>query len=1172
MALSITDDMSSNQPVQVSPPSSPREKHWFLDRLEPESAAYWRRVLDGCDTYLELPATRPSMPIPAGQASSYTVSLPGALADALKALSLQEGVTLETTLIAAFQVLLSRYSGQNDIVIGIRTGDCSQADASTPTGPFANCLILRGDLSGSPIFRALLRQVRETVREARTHQALPLADLYKEWQSQQQPARNPLFQVMLSFASSSRAQSEELAIAQREIETDMYGCDLSLELEIRAEGLTARFRYISGVFNEATVVRLAGHWQTLLEGIVADSTRRLTELPLLTEEERYQLLVEWNATQAGPPADQWVQQLFEAQVKRTPEAIALVCGDQQLTYRDLNARANQLAHYLRELGVGPEVLVGLCVGRSLELIIGLLATLKAGGAYVPLDPAFPPERLSFMLEDTQAPVLITQERLVEKLPAPHPRLVCLDADWQTITRYSAENPPAEATGEQLAYVIYTSGSTGRPKGVLSEHHALAAHCLAVIQTFELQAEDHILQFTPFTFDPSLEQILSALLVGARLVMRGEEIWSPADLLRAVKNFELTVINFPPAYWHQILQEWTRAPEQLLGHHIRLVIIGGDQPPLEIRDLWQQMPLRATRFLNVYGPTEATITATYFDVTAAQGRSLEKIPIGRPLPGRKLYVLDDAGNPVPVGVAGELYIGGDLLARGYLNRPDLTRERFIPDPFSQQPQARLYKTGDLVRYLPDGSIEFLARVDQQVKIQGIRVELGEIEEALSQHPAVRQVVVIAREDLPGARRLVAYAVLYEEQAISVNDLKAHVEKLVPAYMVPSAFVLLEELPLTSSGKVDRRALPAPELKRSLEQESFVAPALPLHHQLVQIWEDLFGIQPIGIQDDFFDLGGHSLLAARLFDRIEQVCGKKLPTTTLLAGATIAHLVEALTSEAQIVNKNALIALQTDGFKRPFFYLHGQLNDELALHCYPLARALGSDQPFYGLNPYLLDSQRGLPTLEEIAASHIKTIRAIQPEGPYLLGGCCNGGLVVYEVARQLRAQGQAVDALILIEPAFLVYPAPYRWYYNLFAGLGKLLHLSKSKRLDWALRLKHLLRILIYRLLRKEDPEHLTFRDLSKHYFLLYDWIILGYRPADLYDGKVTFFWAKESNDGKQYRKGWRTIEAKGQSEIYNVPGDHMTCRTEHLPVLAEQLNSCIRQAQASESPKGPGKQ
>src|SRR6266487_4235813 len=586
-------------------------------------------------------------------------------------------------------------------------------------------------LRGSTYGLALPEVLSEVILQARAHQDLPFEYLVKELHPTHALDHTPFFQVMLTLAPPLPTLLSGWTVIRMEGGIGSPPSDLNLNVEERAEALLIRFEYSSDLFDEATIARLAGHWQTLLEGVVADPGKPLASLPLLTERERHRLLIEWNTPQVEYFQNRCVHELFEKQVECIPEAMAVVCEERRLTYGELNRRANHLAHYLRQLGLQAEEPVGICVERSLDMIVGLLGILKAGGVHVPMDSTHPAERIAFTAEDTGMPVLLTQQHLLARFSESHPQLVCLDADWATISQQPATNPVHVVKGEHLAYVIYTSGSTGQPKGVLVEHHALAAHCGAIIEAQELSANDCTLQVNSFTLDASFDQILPPLLFGARLVLRGPEVWSPADLLRQVKEHQLTVITMPCDYWHEVISEWAEAPEQLAGQRLRLVIAGGDRLPPEAVQLWRQSPLRSARLFNVYGPTEATITTTVFDVPRHVEREQPEtsIPIGRPLPNRTVYILDKAGQPVPEGIAGELHIGGGSLARGYLNHPELTAERFITDPFGQQPQARLYKTGDLARYLPGGVIEFLGRADHQVKIRGYRVELGEIEAAI-----------------------------------------------------------------------------------------------------------------------------------------------------------------------------------------------------------------------------------------------------------------------------------------------------------------------------------------------------------------------------------------------------------------------------------------------------------
>ena len=855
-----------------------------------EHLAYWKKQLSGRPSGLELPADRLRLQDTTSQGSTYHVTLPKELTEALKELSRHERVTLYMTLVASFQTLLYRYTGQDDLVIGTIAAGRTQGDTEALIGFFANTLVLRTDLSGNPTFRELLRRVREVILDAQAHQDLPFEYMVKELRPERYAGRNPLFQVLISLELPLSTLSSGWTMNQMEIETGASRFDLALDIKDGSEGLVCSFEYSTDLFDETTIVRMAGHLQRLLEAVVADPGRQLPEFPLLTEPERHQILVEWNTTAVDYPRNLCIHQLFENQAERVPEAVAVVFEDEHLTYRELNRRANQLAHYLQHLGVGPDVLVGIYVERSLDMIVGLLGILKAGGAYLPLDPAFPTERIEFMLEDAQIPVLITQQHLTAQLPNHTARVVCLDTEGKTLSLQSETNSLPTAHSDNLAYVIYTSGSTGRPKGVQIIHRAVVNFLLSMREQPGLRAEDTLLAVTTLSFDIAALELFLPLVVGAQVVIASQEIVADGIAsMEILTRKHITVMQATPVTWRILLAAGWQ------GNHSLKIICGGEALP---PDLAQQLLPRAASLWNIYGPTETTIWSSTCKIEPGE----KTITIGRPIANTQMYLLDAHLQSVPIGVPGELYIGGDGLARGYLKRPELTSARFIPHPFSDNKGDRLYKTGDLARYRSDGTIEHLGRLDFQVKIRGYRIELGEIEAVLNQHPAVHQTVVVAREDVPGDKRLVAYLVMKKGLDTSVEDLKHHVTKQVPAYMVPSIFVILEEMPLTPNGKIDRGAFPVPELSRYSSNDSFVVPTLPLHSQLVQIWEDLLDVRPIGTRDNFFDLGGHSLLAARLVNRIEQDWGKKIPLNTLLADATIERLAEVIMQpeEESLVN--------------------------------------------------------------------------------------------------------------------------------------------------------------------------------------------------------------------------------------------------------------------------------
>src|SRR4028119_1643608 len=734
------------------------QRQWLTGEILETHLDYWEEQLSDAPTLLELPTDRPRPAIQTFRGRYYHAVLPLELNAELTALSKRSGVTLFMTLLAAFQTLLYRLSRQDDIVVGTPVAGRNRQEIEGLIGFFVNTLVLRTDLSCNPSFEQLLNRVREVALQAYAHQDLPFEQLVEALHPTRDLSYTPVFQVMFSLDDGlvPVVKLPQLTVSSYPVEIGTAKFDLTLSMENTASGLVGVWEYNTDLFDEATIARMAGHYETLLEGIVANSKQAISELPLLTPGERRQLLIEWNNTAKDYPQEKCIHQLFEEQVERTPDAVAVVFEEKQLTYRELNVKANQLANYLRSLGVRPEMLVGICVERSLEMIIGLLGILKAGGAYVPLDPNYPSERLAFMLEDSSVPVLLTQEKLLEKLPAHSARVICLDSNSKEIASYPKENPLSSVKPENLAYVIYTSGSTGKPKGVLIQHGSLVNYTTAAIAEYEIDQCDRILQFSSISFDVSAEEIYTSLTSGATLVLRTDSMLDSVEgFLQKCKNWEITVMALPTAYWHE-LSAFLSQETVLLPPSLRLIIIGGEKALPDRLKTWLECVEQRVRLVNNYGPTETTVGATIYDLSVAD-TTLKELPIGRPLGNVQTYILDGNRQPVPIGIPGELHIGGGGLARGYLNRPDLTDERFIRNPFSDFPTSRLYKTGDLVRYLNDGNIEYLGRIEDQVKIRGFRIELGEIEAVLAKHPNVRSVTAIDREDAPGNKRLVAYLV-------------------------------------------------------------------------------------------------------------------------------------------------------------------------------------------------------------------------------------------------------------------------------------------------------------------------------------------------------------------------------------------------------------------------------
>jgi len=1157
------------------------QRHWLEGEVLETQLTYWKQQLLGAPPLLELPADHPRPPLQTFRGAHQSILLTRTVGDGLKALSRQEGATLFMTLLAAFTILLHGYTNQDDLVVGTPTANRNRLEIEGLIGFFVNTLVLRTDLSDNPSFRDLLRRVREVCLGAYAHQDLPFERLVEELHPARDLSRNPLFQVMfvLQNAPLQAVELPGLSLSPIEVDTSTTHFDLTLHIVDTEQGLVGTLAYNTDLFEAVTITRMLGHFRTLLEAVIATPERCVSDLPLLTEGERQQLLLNWNDTTVDCPKDLCIHQLFEAQVERTPDAIAVVLEDRQLTYDELNRQANQLANHLRLLGVGPEVPVAICLKHSVEMVVGLLGILKAGGVYVPLDPAYPKERLAFMLEDAKVPVILTQGALLAGLPEHHANVVCLDSDWEAITQKSAENPICFTMPENLAYVIYTSGSTGQPKGVLVSHASTAEHCLNVQRYYELDSSDRVLQFASMSFDLSLEQIFPTLIVGATLVLMSTDVWHTTDLHKRSSEFRLTVLNIPTGYWQELTREWADLSELVPNIQPRVFIVGGDTMLPEFLDLWHRTPMSSIRLINAYGPTETTITATAFDIAPRlrEPSALQRIPIGRPLANRATYILNKYGDPVPVGVPGELYIGGHCLARGYLKRPDLTAQNFVPDPFSSEPGTRLYKTGDLARYLSDGNIEFLGRIDDQVKVRGFRIELGEIEAALRQHPAVRETVVLARENAPGEKHLVAYVVAQGESPPTASELRVFLKEKLPDYMMPAVFVPLAALPLMPNGKVNRSALPEPGRTRSEPGRAFVAPRNPLELQITSLWEEVLGIRPIGVTDNFFELGGHSLAAVRLFALIERRLGKKVPLATVFQGATVEHLAKILAQYAQAPSHSSLVAIQPGGNRRPFFLIH-----PAGGHVFPyvhLAHHLGSDQPSYGLQARgLEEGQEPHSRIEDMAAYYIEALRTVQPWGPYLLGGWSMGGVVALEMAQQFRAQGQRVALLALLDtriPTADEELADEDFDARLLIDFVRYFGLSLDLRDSLARLPKHELleRVLEHAKRAGLMPSDIEvsqaqpFIELCKADFRATQNYVLHHYP-----GRITLFKAGQELAGTSSDPtlGWSEWAAGGV-DVHVVPGNHATMVYKpHVEVLAEKLRACLDHAQATEGWFGDG--
>jgi amino acid adenylation domain-containing protein len=884
-----------------------------------------------------------------------------------------------------------------------------------------------------------------------------------------------------------------------------------------------------------------------LDAVVDPPVQHLSSLPSMGAAERQEILVEWNKTEAEYPADKCIHQLIEAQAERGPDAIAIQHEDETLSYREFNERANQLAHYLRKLGVGPDTPVGVCLESSPNLTVALLAVLKANGACLPLDPAYPQDRLQFMVEDARIPVLLSNEGLGRSVAGSSTKIVCMDSIWESIEREDCSNPENHITPENLAYVIYTSGSTGKPKGVMLTHGGLVNYIAAAVKLYGLTPSDRQLQFSSISFDIAIEEMYPTWAVGATLVLRsGDFSLAGSDFLEWARHHKLTVISIATAYWHELVHELSESGASL-PESLRLVVVGGEKAQNRALETWRKIVASCVRWINTYGPTETSVIATAYE-PPADGPLPSPLPIGRPVNNYRIYILDGNLQPVPVGIEGELYIGGPGLARGYLNCPELTAAKFISDPFSSGPQARLYKTGDLARYLENGEIEFVGRRDLQVKIRGFRVEPGEIEAVLTWHSSVREAVVLVQEDVSSGKRLVAYVVPVSGLTPSAVELRKSLKSQLPDYMVPSGFVFLRALPLTPNGKVDRRVLstlPAHEAPA----ENYVAPADPVELELAGMWEGVLGKRPIGVRDNFFEVGGHSLVAVRLMRRIEQKFKRKLPLVTLFEAPTIEQLAAILRRESWSPNSSLAIPIQPLGNRPPFFCVHGL--GGAVLRFKDLAGHMAPDQPFYGIQPQGIDG--GMPFLrsvEEMATCYVREMRKVQPEGPYFVGGYSFGGLVAFEMARQLQADGQEVAFLGLVD----TYPGKAK---SSAVLLSTLIALPRQQQIAYVTR-----KINKYRKGLRRRFDALFLPKALKEVRKILAKAELAYQPQT-YFGTTTWIRASEKGlrglDSPQ--DDWSKWSIEGV-EVHEIDGDHGGIMKEPMvSILAERLRACLAKAQ-----------
>ena len=1119
---------------------------------------FWINQLRGKLPTLELPCDKQRPSVQSFRGSNVFFNIPISLAEKLQALGSMEGCTFFMTMLAAFQVILYRYSGAEDFVIGTPVANRTMTELEPMIGNFLNMLPIRADLSENPTFIGLLKRVREVTLDAFSNKDLPFEKIVENLKFDRDPSSNPIFQVMLQVLNAAKLQLGDLEISNFHFDLNFAQFDLSLHLYEEEGGFIARFEYCSDLFNADTIERMSKHFMKLLEGIVAKPDQSISKIPILTEQERRQILIDWNRTEFNYPVEKCLHQLFEEVTVGHAHRIAVEFDGKTMTYGEVNYRANQLANYLVKFGVKPESIVGIFVERSLDLLIGLLGILKTGAAYVPMDPLFPPDRLEYMMENAGITILVAHEDLLELLPQSDRKTICVDTQWSEIEKEDGSNPNIPVKSDFIAYTIYTSGSTGKPKGVMIEHRPVVNFLVSMREEPGFKQDDVLVAVTTISFDIAVLELFLPLITGGKVVIAHKnEVIDGNLLLALLERSGATALQATPATWKLMIEAgWENTPNLKM-------MCGGEPLP---RELANKMLERGGELWNMYGPTETTIWSSVQKIEPGN----EPILIGPPIANTQFYVVDKEFEPVPIGVSGELLIGGDGLARGYLKRPNLTADRFVEDPFKGD-GSRVYRTGDLSRFRPNGIVEFLGRLDFQVKVRGFRIELGEIEHLLNQHADVKEAVVVAQTDERQDVRLAAYIILYDGKDPIGSELRKYLAKKLPDYMIPSFFMKMDKFPLTPNAKIDRKAFPKPDTSLLTSERKYIAPKDELELQLAAIWKKALNVKDIGINDNFFELGGHSLLAAQVFARINKKIGINLPLATLFQAPTIRQLGELIRQKDWKPSWKSLVPIQVSGDSKPLFLVHGAEGNVLLYR--NLARYLGVKQVVYGLQARGLNGEDPLETdINRMASKYIKEIKSVQQEGPYMLGGYCLGGTIALEMARQLKLTGDDVALLALIETYNvkhnpMIIPFYLRTFHrlqnvyfqlrNLLMGqaVGRRKYFREKARVELS---RYRVRMNIFRssILQKINPN----ADLKYKHLLVYkinDRADELYEPS-IYDGKITLFRTKTNFSGfNDYHFGWNGIAKQGV-EVCQMPNYPRGSLNEpNVQVLADKLKQDI---------------
>ncbi|HXD33564.1 MAG TPA: amino acid adenylation domain-containing protein [Pyrinomonadaceae bacterium] len=1129
------------------------QRDWLQGEVLERQINFWKKSLANAPTLLDLPADHPRPPLQSFSGAHLTFTLPPDLSEKINELSMRSGVTLFMLLLAAFKTLLSRYTGEEDIVVGTPIAGRNQIETEGLIGFFVNTLALRTDLGGNPTFRELLQRVRDVALGAFAHQDLPFEKLVEELNPVRAVSHSPLFQVLFILQNVPREALRlgELSVQRLPAATQTAKFDLTFQVSEGSSGINCWLEYNTDLFERSTIERLRQHLEVLLAGIVANPDCRLSELPLLTTNEVQQLLIDWNQTETKYSSDKLIHELFQEQARETPERVALSFKGKSMTFAELNKRSNQLAHYLRKQGVRPESRVAVCLERSMEMVVAVLAVLKAGGAFVPIDPAYPVERIAFLLEDSQSSTMIVRAAQLSTLPVTSAVPICIDKDWQKIASESSFDPDSLTCSENAAFVIYTSGSTGLPKGVVSLHHAYINRFEWMWKEYPFTTDDVGSQKTTLGFADSIWEIFGALLKGVPLVIIPDEaVKDPHLLIKTLSANKVTRIVLVPSLLQVILEQKQDLASKLPA--LKYWTCSGERLPLDLARLFAQR-LPDAVLINLYGSTEIGADATCFEVKHPTDQG--NIPIGRPIANTEAYVLGRYLEPVPVGVHGELYIAGAGVARSYHNQGDLTAERFIPCHFNTPSGKRMFKTGDVVRYRGDGQIEFIGRRDLQVKLRGFRIELGEIEAVLKSHPQVEVAVAMLMKVSAHNEAIVCYVVPSRERSDDASfaaELRQFSKQKLPEYMAPTTFVVLETLPLTPSGKIDRRALPLPDSNRGSANEARLASRDDFELRLVQIWEQLLGVSPVGVKDNFFDLGGHSLLAVRLVAQIEAEFGKRLPLVSLFQDATVEGLANLLRTDVAGLSWPTAVEIQPEGSKPPLFCV--STPNVNALGYRTLSKFLGADQPVYGLQaqyPEDLDGEHSNAAVEELATEYLEAMKAIRPHGPYQMIGMCRGAHIAYEIARRLVADGEKVSLLGILDTWVIENTYNRLLYVGYYYRRAKALVRLNSRQIG----------SLLKRKLREEKTNDTSSRDVAVRqprnpmhvYFPGPNFV------PKTYNGDVAVFRVRWQplNRIRDTALGWRRLTT-GKVNVFVIPGKHGTVlQKQSIAGLAAALKKCL---------------